>query len=253
MSTDQDGDAPRGTWPEDRPSTVSSSGGRGRRSGELGEGPLGRLTGGIYWFLVVGILLGVTALPSLVLLVLLDRSTGNALLAPLCLVPAGPALSAALYALRDRSRAEGLTPWPSFWKGYRLNALDVLRLWAPTMLVLGVIVYSILNIGDAGVPPAFAAVLLVIGVGVLVWSLQALTIASLFSFRARDVARLGAYYMVRMPLVTLGVLSLLVVAAAVVWLMSEVVLVLVAVIWIWFLLNNAGPMLRDVEQRFVAH
>ncbi|AEG43258.1 DUF624 domain-containing protein [Isoptericola variabilis] len=253
MSTDHRGDAPRGSWPEDPPTTPASVGGRARPAGDLGEGPLGRITGTVYWFLIVGLLLVLSSLPSMVLLVLLDRASSNALLVPLCLVPAGPALSAALYALRDRGRAESLTPGRSFWKGYRLNALDVLRLWTPAMLVLGVIAFSVVNIGQVGVPRAYAVVLLVIGAGILLWALQALTIVSFYTFRARDVARLAIYYLVRLPLVTLGVLSLLVVAAAVVWLTSEGVLALFSVIWVWFLLNNARPLLRDVEQRFVAH
>lgn len=95
---------------------------------------------------------------------LLDRSATNAPLAALCLLPLGPALSAALFALRDRPKAEDMTPAHSFWRGYRLNAFDVLRLWTPALIVLAVIAVSLANLDVAGAPDGYAGVLVVIAV-----------------------------------------------------------------------------------------
>lgn len=220
--------------------------------GDPSEGALGRITGVIYWYLVVTVLLALTASPGLVALMFLDRSPGNAALAVLCLVPLGPALSAALFALRDRDRAEDLSPARSFWRGYRNNVVDVLRLWAPAALVLAIIAVVLANLDAAGVPAGYGAVLVVIGVLVVVWSLHALVIASLFSFRARDTARLAAHYLGRLPLVTLRVASLLVLAAAIVLLTFDVVLAMLGGVWAGLLLSNARRLVRDVENQFVA-
>lgn len=216
---------------------------------ELGDGVLGRAAAFVYWHLVVGVLLCVTTLPSVALLMLLGRSAGNALLVPLCLVPAGPALAAALFALRDRTRAEGLAPARAFLRGYRLDWADALRVWTPACVALGVVAGGIANVGPAGLPGAYAAVLLVLGVLVVLWALDALTLAAFFGFRARDVARLAAHYLAR-PRVTVGLLALLVVAVGVVWLTSEAVLWLFAVVLVAFWRTTAQPMVDDVTARF---
>lgn len=217
---------------------------------EFGDGPLGRAANSIYWYLVVELLLVLTSLPGLVALALLDRSVGNAPLVLLCLLPVGPAASAGLFALRDRVSADALTPASSFWRGYRLNWADVLRLWTPALVLLGIVGVSLGNLGATGVPGWYAAVLLVIGTGLLLWTMNALVIVSFYGFRARDSARLATYYLAARPLVTLGSLSLLVLAAGVIVLATEVLFGLLAVVWLAFVLRNARPLMADVEERF---
>ncbi|MFI9489124.1 DUF624 domain-containing protein [Promicromonospora sp. NPDC052451] len=219
---------------------------------EYGDGPLGRGANAVYWYLVVELLLVLTSLPGLVALALLDRSVGNAPLVVLCLVPLGPAASAGLFALRDRTRTEGLAPAASFWRGYRLNWADALRVWTPAVVVLGVVAVSLANLDAAGVPGWFAPALVVIGAGLLLWSVNVLVIVSFFGFRTRDAARLAAHYLAARPLVTLGTLSLLVLAGGVIVLTTEVLFGLLAVVWLALVLRNAGPLLTDVEERFTA-
>jgi hypothetical protein len=223
---------------------------RPRVPGDLGHGPLGRLTGAVYWFLVVALLLLVAASPTVVLLLLLDRSGGNAPFLALAAVPLGPALSAALYAVRDRARSESLTPARSFATGYRLNAVDVLRVWVPALAVLGVVGWTLANAGAAGITLAYAGVLVALAVVVLLWALHAVAIASFFSFRTRDVARLAAYYLLRRPLVTVGLLSLLIFAAGVTWVASDAGIAVLGSVWVWLWYRNDRPMLDDVRRRF---
>lgn len=211
---------------------------------------LGQVAGFMYWYLVLSLLFALAAAPGLAVLLLLDRSSTNAPLAVLCLLPVGPALSGVLFAARDRHRAEGPTPARSFARGYRLNAVDVLRLWVPALVALALIAVCVVNTDAAGVPDGYAGVLLVIALLTVLWALNALVIASLFAFRTRDVARLGAYYLARLPLVTLGMVSLLVLAGGVVYVTFDAVLVMLGGIWAALLLRNAGPMIRDVQARF---
>lgn len=219
---------------------------------EYGDGPLGRGASAVYWYLVVELLLVLTSLPGLLALTLLDRSVTNAPLVVLCLLPLGPAASAGLYALRGRAKADALTPAASFWRGYRQNWADALRVWAPALVVLGIVAVSLGGLRAAGVPGWFAPALVVIGVGVLLWSVNALLIVSFFGFRTRDAARLAAYYLAARPLVTLGSLSLLVLAAGTVVLATEVVFGLLAAVWLALVLRTAAPVLTDVEDRFTA-
>lgn len=237
MSPGQDGSAGRG-GPAD-----------GARR-EFGEGVLGRATALVYWHLVVEVLLVVTVLPGALATLLLERTPGSAPLFALCLVPVGPAVSAALFALRDRSKAEGLTPASSFWRGYRLNWADALKVWVPALVAGVVILLGLTNVGTGGVPGWYAGALLVVAAGLSLWLVNALLIVSYFGFRARDTARLAAHYLGARPLVTLGTLSLLVLATGTVLLTTEAVFVLFAVVWLALVLRNARPVLADVEERF---
>ncbi|MFD2026833.1 DUF624 domain-containing protein [Promicromonospora aerolata] len=223
--------------------------GEGERR-EFGEGVLGRATAVVYWYLIVEALLVVAVLPGALGSLLLERTTGNAPLFALCLVPLGPAVSAALFALRDRTRAEGLTPAASFWRGYRLNWADALKVWVPGLLVGVVILLGLANVGAGGVPGWYAGVLVVVGAGLVLWLLNALVIVSFFGFRTRDVMRLAAHFLGARPLVTLGSLSLLVLAAGVVALTTEALFGLVGAVWLALVLRNARPLLADVEERF---
>ncbi|MDR7382872.1 YesL family protein [Promicromonospora iranensis] len=232
-------------WPTERPAPPA-----GRP--EFGEGPLSRVTNAIYWYLVTGLLMILTTLPGTLPLLLLDRSPRNAPLVALCLVPWGPAFSAGLYGLRDRLRAEGLTPARSFFRGYRQNWADVLRVWVPALVAGAVLGVTLGNFGATGVPDWYAGILLGVFLVLLLWCVNALVITSFFNFRTRDVARLSMYYLFRLPLVTLGTLSLLVLAGGVVYLATEVAFAVLSVLWVAAVLRNAAKLLRDVEERFTA-
>ena len=125
-------------------------------------------------------------------------------------------------------------------------------MWTPALIFLAVIALGLANLPAAGLPGSYAGVLLVIGTIVLLWAMNALVIASFFNFRARDATRLAAHYLVRLPLVTLGTASLLVLAGGVVLVTFDAVLALLGGVWAGLLLRNARPLVADVQSRFIA-
>jgi hypothetical protein len=220
---------------------------------QFGEGPLARVTSAIYCLIAVESQFLLAVAPGLVVLFALDHDTSNTPLALACLLPAGPALSGALFALRRHTGdLTDLRPVAQFWRGYRLNALGVLRLWVPWLAGLAVIGEILTHRAAAQVPGWWAAVLVVIAVVALLWMANALVITSLFTFRAVDVARLSVYFLGRTIGVTLGCLSLLVVAFGVVYLASEVGLAGLAVLFAAALLRVAAPMISRVTENFTA-
>ncbi|WP_402462512.1 glycosyltransferase [Isoptericola aurantiacus] len=224
---------------------------RAGRAG-FGEGVLSRVAERVYWYAATGVLTTLGTAPTLVLLMLLDRSSGNALLVPLCLVPAVPCWSAGLFALHARAAADGPAPARAFVRGLRLGTRDVLALWVPALAVLGVVATSMAHPEAAGIGGAYAVVLGAVGLGVALWALEALVLATLLSLRTRDVARLALYYLARRPGVTVGVLALLVVAAGTVWFAGEAVLAVLAVVWLGFLRRTTRPVVADAVRRFTA-
>ncbi|WP_309135119.1 glycosyl transferase [Cellulomonas sp.] len=223
---------------------------RGVPDDEIGPGPLSRAAAVVWWVLAVSVLVVLTGGLPLVLVALLAWDASNAPLIALAFVPLAPALAAAVFAWRRFLADRDLGPGRHFWRGYRLNALDVLRWWVPTLAVLAVVGFSLGNLGAAGVPGGYGIVLLVVGAAVLLWAANALVLSATLSLRTRDVARLASYYLAARPLVTLGTLSLLVLSAGIVLLTSDWVLVALLGLLALLLTRNADPVLRDATARF---
>jgi hypothetical protein len=220
----------------------------GRR---FGEGPLSRASALVYTLLVVELLLLTATLPGLIGLVLLDHDAANVPLAALCLLPAGPALSAALYALHHRRLdLTDLHPAAAFWRGYKANAREVLKLWVPWLVWLAVIGSNLANFVASGVPGWWGVLSVLIALAATLWIANALVITSLFTFRARDAARLAAYFLTRSPRASLGNACLLVVAAGITLVASEVASALLASVLASMLLLNSRSMIAEVRDRF---
>jgi hypothetical protein len=219
----------------------------------FGEGPLSRAAALVYSLVVVELLLLATTLPGLVPLVLLARDVSNAPLAALCLLPLGPALSAALYALHHRGRdIADLRPARTFWRGYRLNLRDSLLVYVPWLVWLTIVAVGLGNLAAAGLPAWWAVLLVLVAVAATLWLANALVISSLFAFRTVDVARLAAYFVVRTPGVAVGNAGLSILAAGVTALSSEAVLALLGSALCAALLRTSRPMVAVVRKEFVA-
>lgn len=228
----------------------------GTRAGarrEFGEGPLARVAALVYSLLVIELLLLAATLPGMVPLVLLDRDASNAPLAVACAIPLGPALSAALYALRKhKGDLTDLKPAAAFWRGYRLNAGGVLRVWIPWLALMAVLSVNLSHARAAAIPGWWVGLLVAFAVASALWMANALVIVSLFAFRTVDVARLAAYLLGRTKSVTLGNLGLLICAAGLVAVASEAVLALAGVLFAAFLLRVGRPMIALVTEEFTA-
>jgi hypothetical protein len=223
------------------------------RAARFGTGPLSRAAALIYTLLVVTGLTLLAALPGLIPLTLLGRDASNLPLVALCLMPLGPSLSAGVYAIAHRhADITDLAPAAAFVRGYRTNLRGVLAVWPAVLLWLTVVAVGLANFGSTGLPGWWAVLLAVVGVAVTLWGTNALVITSLFAFRARDVARLAAYFLVCAPGVAVGTACLLVVAVAVTVLFSEVVLGLLAAVFLLALVRTAQPMLARIRAEFTA-
>jgi hypothetical protein len=108
------------------------------------------------------------------------------------------------------------------------------------------------NFTAAGVPGWWAVLLVVVAVAVTLWVVLALVVTSLFSFRARDVARLAAYFLGAAPGVTVGVACVLVVTVGATVLLSEVVPLLLAPLLVLALVRVCAPMTGRIRAEFTA-
>lgn len=220
---------------------------------DFGTGPLARASALVYTLLVTEGLLLLTSAPGLVPLLLLRSDASNLPLYAACLLPAGPAASAALFALWRRSGdLADLHPAAQFWRGYRLNAVGVLWVYVPWLAVMTMVAITLAHGHAGGIPGWWRVVLVVIAVGATLWLVNAMVITSLFAFRAVDVARLAAYFLGRTPLVALGNAGVLVAVALVTAFATEPVAALLFSVACLVLLGSSRPMIEQVRRDFTA-
>jgi len=203
------------------------------------------------WFVVVEALFVLTTAPALVWLLVLDWRASDLPLAVALLIPVGPATAASVFAWRKLADEPDLGPVRAFWRGYRLDWADALRVWTPALAVLAVLAVNLVNLRGSDLPAVFGVVGGVVAVIALVWTGHALVVVSLFSFRWRDVARIGTFFLVFRWRPTLGLLAIAALAGAVVvlvgaWLLLPLASVLTFLLW-W----NARPLVAEIHRRFV--
>ena len=220
---------------------------------DFGAGTLSRAAALIHTLVTVEALLLLAAAPGLAGLLLTGPDPANLPLAAVCLLPLGPALSAALYALHHRSRdLTELHPARTYARGWRLNALPALKLWTPLLAWLTVIAFTLTHFSATGLPGWWAVLLGAIGAGSLLWGAHALVLTSLFCFRSRDTARLARYFLVRHGRATLGAASLLVLVAASTALLTEALPALLAAPLLLSLLHSGRRVIAETQEDFTA-
>lgn len=218
---------------------------------EVGTGLLSRATAVVYRWIVLAAFLAVLGAPTLIAWMALGLVDGaSPMLYIAALLPVAPALSATLYAQRAWAEAPDLRPARPLWRGLVRNAKDVLVWWAPVLAAAAILVVNAIGAdaapGGAVLRP-FAIVLLAV---LVLWSGHLLVITSYFAFRTRDALRIAAAELFAQWRATLGFASLAIVAAAVVALASEAVLLLCAWAFALLLRSVSRPVEADVKARF---
>lgn len=216
-----------------------------------GSGPLGQLTGTVYWYLVIGALFVLTTAPGTVPMFFLEQHISNAPLYALFLLPVAPAFSALLYAIARRDQADGMVPARCFFRGYKLNALDALKLWIPASVVLVILAINLGNLQFTGMGSWYPVVSVTLAVAVVVWLLVAVMITSLYNFRTWDTARLAFSFLFTRPIVTIGVLGVVAICVLIVVFTFDAVLALLAWAVAGLLLNVTKSLRHDIETKFL--
>lgn len=208
------------------------------------------LTDGVYWFLVIDVLLVLSAVPTLVVWTLMSPSVLGSMLFVLAALPLLPGLAATLYACRAWREEKELLPARQFLRGWRLGALDGLTVGALPLLVLALAAFNLTRAGafDTGV---LDIVFLVVGAAALLVLVRALSIVSRFSFRVRDVYRLTAFTLLVRPLSTLALLSLGVLCLGIILVIGEFMLLFTASLLVFALWASERPVLGMIQEQFV--
>ena len=212
---------------------------------------LTEITEGVYWFLVIDVLLVLAASPALLLWTLLSPGPVSSALFVIAGLPLLPAVSAALYACRAWREDQELVPARQFLRGYRLNALDSLRAGGPVLLVLALVAFNLSYSTAPRSGLATIAFLILGGVALLVL-VRALSIVSRFSFRIRDIFRLTAFTLLVKPLSSLALVSLGVLTFGIILLIGEFLLLATASLLVYALWVSEQPVAQLLTEQFIS-
>jgi len=210
---------------------------------EFTSGPLYRLSQAVYAVLGPTACFLVVCLPF----ALAVEVTGSAVVIGLAGILIGPAWTALLYATRVVRADPDRGPVRSFWRGYRLNWRETLVVWAPYWVLL---VAACSDVVNPQAPLALRAVVAVIAALSALWVSAVLLIISRYAFRTRDAMRLGGYLLFGAPRSTLANAALLVVAGAIVYEASELVLRLLAGLFALFAVIGAKGAFELLDAKF---
>jgi uncharacterized membrane protein YesL len=222
------------------------------RSRQYGDGALFRFSNTVYWFLATEFYLVVTGLPFVFALVFLERDPSNAVLYAIAGAFLGPAIAAALHCMRKIMREKDLDPTRDFVRGYRLNVLDTLKFWVPAVAVLTILVLNLRSLETQSSPLDAALQVLMVLVALIgtLWLMNMMVISTAFHFRQRDLARLSVFYLGKTLRITFGNLATLFIAAVLLLLTSDWVLLLSSSLFVYLFALNTADLVVQVEARF---
>jgi len=215
---------------------------------EVGRGPLSRGAAFVYRQMVLEAQLLIAVLPSIVTILLLDRDPSNLPLFVLALLPVAPALVAGVAAATVAHT--DLSPSRHFLRSYRRDLVPTLRWAAPAAIALALLTFNLIHLGDVDGGAALRPLYTVLSALVLIWGGHMVVLTAGFEFRLRDAARIAVVQLASQWRFSLGVLSLIVVAAFLVIVSSEAVLLLVLWAFAGLLALMARPLRDDTARRY---
>lgn len=222
-------------------------------SGEVGDGPVGSILGGLGWGAGLTLLLAAANAPLVLSSLLLRPDPSLSWLVALCTLALGPALSAGLWTVRERHRSPGTGVLDAFRCGYRLGWRDALVTMAPACLLGWLITTSIGGGPAAGVPEIVTGAARGAGLLLLVLTLHTLALRTFFRIGAAGAWVLAAHQLVRAWRTSLATLALVVGVVIVTALTSDVVLTALGGLWVVLWYRAVAPMLRPVSEAFLSN
>jgi len=222
--------------------------------GDMSDRTIGKAALFFAGMLAITVMMIITLIPSYALLLLLNpdypASIINALAVAAAMALAGPAFSAGMYAARAQAMDENPSATRAFWRGYRMNFFDVLRIWLPISVLVGLLFLAmgVANLTGLGIGNV---ALLAITLVVVLWGFHALTLSTFISMSPGGIARLALLYLGRTWKVTLGVVGILLIAVLLAYLPGGVFLVgIFAGVLAFLFFYNAKPMIDDATEHY---
>lgn len=220
---------------------------------EFGQGLFSVVTNHVYWLALLNVYFILSNLVFLFFFITLIPSFSNIILYFLALIPTGPAITALFFTLGKLVHEKEIEPTKDYFKSYKDNFRDTLKVWLPILLVVFILIVdlqyfyaqpSTFNQILAGI---FLVALLLIGT----FSIYVFSITAQFTFRVRDVYRLSIYYSFKKIKATTGNIGLVILTVFLMNIVSDFILLFLASLVCYFMVMNSKTVMEDIKENFV--
>ncbi|PWU69367.1 MULTISPECIES: YesL family protein [Gracilibacillus] len=220
---------------------------------QYSQGGFYRFSNYVYWLLVLNMLFIFTNLLFFAAFMLLIPSISNAIFYFIAFIPSGPAFAALSHSLGVLVRDKDIAPFAEFWKAYRENFLDVMKVWIPILMTFFILVIDIQYFNQN--PTVFYQILngifLVALLLLTIFTFYVLVITTHYKFRIRDIYRLSIYYIFTRIKITTGNLGIVFLTIVLMFFTTDFILIFITSLVTWFLMMNTKPIIDDVKVSFV--
>ncbi|MGX7198548.1 DUF624 domain-containing protein [Enterococcus nangangensis] len=216
---------------------------------EFTDGKMYKISARVYELLLLQLGFIITSSPLIFAFLFLEKVIDNVLLWGLFAIVLGPSLSAVVAALLTDHREE-YAPLVLYFKKYRANFLDALKVTVPVVAIAVVFIVDIawqIQTAYNFLAWFFLLALFLLGV----YAIFAGVINVKFAFRLRDLLRLSAYYMFTQLKLTLKIASYLIITLALMYFVTDFLLILFTVVLIYLITQDFLPVLNDIQTKFV--
>ncbi|MCC5895694.1 MAG: DUF624 domain-containing protein [Alkalibacterium sp.] len=221
---------------------------------DIGEGRLYKISQNISWFLITTLWFNLNLIPLFFFFLFVEATLANLVWYLIGLIPLGPAIGALLgstmHVVEDDDFSE---PGRDFRKYYRQNVWDTLKIWMPYLIVIYLFsvninyYFSIAGSQYVLLGYVFALLILIL----TLYFIPVLLIQIKFSFRYKDLLKLGWYYFFMKLKLTIGNFLIIFILVFLLLAISEWLLLAIPAVlaYIWTLYNYS--IVKDVKANFV--
>lgn len=221
---------------------------------EFENGKLYKISQNISWFFITTLWFILNLIPLLFFFLFVEPTLANIVWYLIGIIPLGPTIGALLgstiHVIEEDDFSE---PGKDFRKYYRLNFWDTLRIWIPYLVLvyifsININYYLVLASSQYFLLGYFFILLTII---LTLYLIPVLLIQIKFSFRYKDLLKLGWYYFFMKLKLTIGNFLIMFIIVFLLLVISEWLLLLIPAVlsYIWTLYNYS--VVKDVKDNFV--
>lgn len=221
---------------------------------DLGNNRLYKISQNVSWFFISTLWFNIHFVPLFFFFFFLEATLANIVWYLIGIIPLGPAISALIGStLKVIEEDDFSEPGKDFRYFYKINFTDSFKVWLPYLFLtyifsVNINYYINLASNELGLLAYFFVLLIVIMTLLLI---PVFIIQTKFSFRYRDLLRLGLYYFFTKIKITFGNLFIIFIVVFILMAISEWLLFLMPAVlsYIWLLYNYS--IVKDVKANFV--
>ncbi|MGP4041434.1 YesL family protein [Gracilibacillus sp. D59] len=220
---------------------------------DYNQGGFYRFSNYVYWLLILNFLFVITNILLFAAFILLIPSISNAILYYIAIIPSGPAFAALLHSLSVLARNNEVAPVEEFFKAYKTNFWDVLKVWLPIITGFFILIIDIqyFNQNPTVLYQILNGIFLVILFVMVIFAFYALVITTHYKFRLRDIYRLSLYYFFTWIKRTTGNMGILFLTIVLMFFTSDFIILFISSLVAWLLILNTKPIIQDIKTSFV--